>query len=87
MHQTTNYMKQKYDVCSTLKIATLSPSALLVLVCKVVEFTSPDWGLAVAQLVEATRYKPEGRGFDSRLCHWNFSLTNYVLWPWGLLSF
>jgi hypothetical protein len=28
---------------------------------------------AVAQLVEALRYKPEGRGFDSRLCHWNFS--------------
>jgi hypothetical protein len=29
----------------------------------------------VAQLVEALHYKPEGRGFDSRLCHWNFSLT------------
>ena len=30
---------------------------------------------AVAQLVEAVRYKPEGRGFDSRWCHWIFSLT------------
>ena len=30
---------------------------------------------AVAQSVEALRYKPEGRGFDSRWCHWNFSLT------------
>ena len=30
---------------------------------------------AVAQLVEALRYKPEGRGFDSRWCHYNFSLT------------
>jgi 2-keto-3-deoxy-L-rhamnonate aldolase RhmA len=30
---------------------------------------------AVAQLVEAMRYKPEGRGFDARWCHWNFSLT------------
>jgi hypothetical protein len=29
----------------------------------------------VAQLVEALHYKPEGRGFDSRWCHWNFSLT------------
>jgi len=30
------------------------------------------WGtLLVAQLVEAPRYKPEGRGFDSRWCHWN----------------
>ena len=33
-------------------------------------------GYAVAQLVEALRYKPEGRGFDCR-CHWNFSLTYY----------
>ena len=32
-------------------------------------------GHAVAQLVEALRYKPEGRGFDSRWRHWNFSLT------------
>jgi len=24
---------------------------------------------------EALRYKPEGRGFDSRWCHWIFSLT------------
>jgi hypothetical protein len=31
--------------------------------------------LLVAQLVEALRYKPGGRGFDSRWCHWNFSLT------------
>jgi len=31
--------------------------------------------LLVVQLVEALRYKPEGRGFDSRWCHWNFSLT------------
>ena len=30
---------------------------------------------AVAQLVEALRYKPEGRGFDSRWCHWNFPFT------------
>jgi hypothetical protein len=34
------------------------------------------WGtLLVAQLVEALRYKPEGRGLDSRWCHWNFLLT------------
>jgi len=23
----------------------------------------------------ALHYKPEGQGFDSRWCHWNFSLT------------
>jgi hypothetical protein len=33
-----------------------------------------------AQLVEALSYKPEGRGFDSRWCHWNFSVT-YSLEP------
>jgi hypothetical protein len=32
-------------------------------------------GYAVAQLVKALCYKPEGRGFDSQECHWNFSLT------------
>jgi hypothetical protein len=26
-------------------------------------------------VVEALRYKPEGRGIDSRCCHWNFLLT------------
>jgi hypothetical protein len=26
-------------------------------------------------VVEALRYKPEGREFDSRWCHWIFSLT------------
>jgi hypothetical protein len=31
-------------------------------------------GYAVAQLVEALRYKPEGRGFDYRWGHWNFSV-------------
>jgi hypothetical protein len=30
--------------------------------------------LLVAQLVQALRYKPEGRRFDSRWSHWNFSL-------------
>ena len=32
-------------------------------------------GYTVARLVEALRYKTEGRGFDSRCCHLNFSLT------------
>ena len=34
----------------------------------------------MAQLVEALRYKPEGRGFDSRWCHWNFSMAQ-SFWP------
>jgi len=32
-------------------------------------------GHVVAQLTEALRYKPKGREFDSRWCHWKFSLT------------
>jgi hypothetical protein len=32
-------------------------------------------GHAVAQLVEALRYNSEGRGIDSRWCHWKFSST------------
>jgi hypothetical protein len=34
-----------------------------------------QYGHAGAQLIEALRYKPEGRGFDSRYYHWNFLLT------------
>ena len=26
-------------------------------------------------VVKALHYKPIGRGFDSRWCHWNFSVT------------
>ena len=32
-------------------------------------------GHSVAQLTEALRYKPEGRGYDFRWFHWNFALT------------
>jgi hypothetical protein len=35
-------------------------------------------GNAVAQLVEALRYKPEGRGFDSRWCHWIFFIDTIL---------
>ena len=31
----------------------------------------------MAQLVEALRYEPEGRGSDSRWSRWNFSLTSF----------
>jgi hypothetical protein len=36
-----------------------------------------NWGHSVEQLVEALFCKPEGRGFDSRWYHWNFSLAQF----------
>ena len=40
-------------------------------------------GHAVAQLVDALPYKLEGRGFDSRWCYWNFSLTLFIRSHYG----
>jgi len=41
-----------------------------------------------AQLDDALRYEPGGRGFEFRWCHWNFSLTILptVLSHWVRLS-
>jgi len=33
----------------------------------------------VAQLVEALHYKPNGRGFDFKWCHWQSFRPHYIL--------
>ena len=37
-------------------------------------YTSTE-GVRCGVVVNALRYKPAGRGFDSRWCQWNFSVT------------
>jgi len=44
---------------------------------------SKVWFPAVKQLFEALHSKPEGRGLDSRWCHWNYSLAWHFLRPYG----
>ena len=44
----------------------------LILVFKELELVAGARGGVV---VKALCYKPAGRGFDSRWCHWNFSVT------------
>jgi hypothetical protein len=39
---------------------------------------------ACGTVVEALRYKPEGRGINSQWCYWNFSLTKSFRPHYGL---
>jgi hypothetical protein len=48
---------------------------LRTVIARKVHIVRPDYGARGGTVVEALRYTPEGRGIDSRLCHWNFSLT------------
>ena len=73
------YMYAYMYVCMYVCMYTFMYVYLYVCVCMYVRrrflCNQLHAGYAVAQLVEALLYKLEGRGFDSRWCHWNFSLT------------
>ena len=66
-------------LCSLKARSVYSPAFRPVSACRVklILYVTPSYALGhvVAQLTEALRYKLEGQGFDSRWCHWNFSLT------------
>jgi hypothetical protein len=56
---------------NSLCVATLSEALQLRIARSLCLFCKFLW----TQILCALRYKPEGRGFDSRWCRWNFSLT------------
>jgi hypothetical protein len=43
--------------------------------CKIKFGSTTSLGARGGVVVKALRYKPAGRGFDFRWCHWNFSVT------------
>jgi hypothetical protein len=49
-------------------------------------FSSNASGARGGAVVEALRYKPEGRGIEARWCNWNFYLHNLSGRHWGRLS-
>jgi len=63
------------ELCSVLRFGVVKTFVFGNIPSK--NFSGPydSSGHAVAQLVEALRHKSEVRGFNSRWCHWNFSLT------------
>ena len=72
MHVYTHCIKSYYKSSTFFGASAPSSGSLYIVLAKVIVIKG---GTAVAQLVETLRYKSEGRGFDSRWCHWNFSLT------------
>jgi hypothetical protein len=46
-----------------------------VLITDISKSFQPRGGARGGVVVKALRYKPVGPGFDSRWCHWNYSVT------------
>jgi len=68
-------------ICMTFRISYVTHFWLILLLLL--------WLGASCGSVEALRYKPEGRGFDSRCCHWKVSfevILPAAVWHWGPLS-
>jgi hypothetical protein len=65
-------MQSAYWLEKVLKMISLYVNALL---CTLQHIVIHAMQLNGGVVVKALRYKPAGRGFDSRWCHWNFSVT------------
>jgi hypothetical protein len=57
-----------------LKVSADTLQRLEINIRKITKKLYSDITYVLCILVEALRYKPEGRGIDSRWCHQNFSL-------------
>jgi hypothetical protein len=77
------YIKCKKEICVDSQTLSVNVVRTYIVLLRVMRDTKTLRELtvevfkvthAVAQLVEALRYKSEGRRFDSRWCNWNFSL-------------
>ena len=66
----SSFLRLQCCVCVCVCVGVYSSDYIYIYI-----ITAVLQGHAVAQLVEALRYKLEGRRFDSRWCNWNFSLT------------
>ena len=61
-----------YELLSNENIKQVVFDYILPTYCVILYNTT---GARVGLVGKSLRYKPAGRGFDSRCCHWNFSVT------------
>ena len=50
-------------------------TAIIIIITTTTTTNTTTTGARGSLVVMALRYKPAGRGFDSRWCHWNFLVT------------
>ena len=65
------------NICRVIAKRRMREAAVLVRSVRGRNLTTTLMGKGVrgGVVVKALRYKPAGHGFDSRWCHWNFSVT------------
>jgi hypothetical protein len=69
----TVYVNDQKDKVYYLQFSMAFIKTLLIIINK--QGNNTFRGARGGVVVKALRYKRAGRGFDSRWCHWNFSVT------------